>query len=143
MFRIPGRRRVIFLLGALIVLSPLGCGDGKPNSVSVSGKVVYANGKPLTTGMIVFNPLEEGEEAPMAAIQQDGTFGFSQDGGIPPGEYRVSLAQSEEEMASAEKVPGASSFPVPKKYLQAETSGWTASVKKSGAEPFTFTIDKQ
>ena len=140
MFLLTRSRRVIFLLGALLVLSPLGCGgDGKPDNALISGKVVYANGKPLTTGMIVFHPLEEGEEAPMTAIQQDGTFRFSEDGGIPPGEYRVSLAPPEE-MDQAEEGPAASSFRLPKKYLQADTSGWTATVKESDNEPFAFTV---
>jgi hypothetical protein len=143
MFFIPASRGVIFLLASLLALSPLGCGDGVPDNVPISGKVVYANGKPLTTGMIVFNPVAEGEEAPMAEIQQDGTFEFSEDGGIPPGEYRVALAPSEEEMAEAEEEPAAFSFPAPQKYLQADTSGWTASVKESDNEPFTFTIGKR
>lgn len=139
-------RRAIVLLAAMLVLSPLGCdgnGKGKPDTVSISGKVAYANGKPLTAGTIVFNPSVEGEVAPLAAIQPDGSFVFSSENGIPPGEYRVSLATPEGETAPAEGEKGeskASSFPVPVKYLQAETSGWTATVKESDNAPFSFTI---
>lgn len=140
MIRCPRSHRLIFLF----VLLPLGCGDGKPDNVPISGKVVYANGKPLTGGMIVFNPLKEGETAPLAAIQQDGTFEISaRGGGISPGEYKVSLAPAEGETAPAREERSTSSFPVPEKYLQASTSGWTATVKEGRNEPFTFTIRKR
>lgn len=150
MFLIPGIRRISLLLAGVLTLSPLGCGDGKPENVSISGKVVYANGKPLTAGTIVFNPLNEDEGAPLAEIQEDGTFEFSSENGVPPGEYRVSLATPEgeddpveaesEEAGTEEEGPEASSFPVPEKYLDAETSGWKTTVKESGNEPLTFTI---
>lgn len=138
---IPGLRRGSCLLAALFVLSPLGCGsrgNSRPANVSVSGKVTYANGKPLTTGVIVFNPLEEGEEAPQAAIQPDGSFKFSDDGGMPPGEYRVSLAPSDQASTEGEEKPAP--FTVSKKYLQASTSGWTATIKEGANEPFSFTM---
>lgn len=146
MFLTPGSRWGSFLFGVLFALSPLGCeGASKPKTVSITGKVVYANGKPLTAGTIIFNSLKEGEDAPLTAIQPDGTFVYSSENGIPPGEYRVSLATPEGESAPArreaeEGEPKASSFPVPEKYLQADTSGWTATVKESGNEPFRFTI---
>src|SRR5688572_6408551 len=117
-------RRVIILLAALLVLLPLGCernAKGKPNNVSISGKVVYASGKPLTAGTIVFNPLNEGEVAPLAPIQSDGSFVFSSENSIQPGEYRVSLSPPEGETAPAEGESETgksktSSFPVPEKY---------------------------
>ncbi len=137
-------RRGVVLVAALLALSSIGCGGGnsRPNNVSISGKVAYANGKPLTSGMIVFNPLEEGEEAPLAPIQQDGSFTFS-GAGVAPGEYRVSLAQPEGEAASGEGNSEVSTFPVPERYLQADTSGWKATVKESGNAPFSFTIGKK
>lgn len=145
---IPGSRRAGSLFCVLLVLSPLGCSGGsKPKTVAITGKVVYANGKPLTAGSIIFNPAEEGANAPLTAIKPDGTFEFPSENGVPPGDYRVSLAtpEGEGEAAPSEgegegaerKAPA---FPVPPKYLQGDTSGWTVTVKESGNEPLTFTI---
>ena len=138
MFRVSGNRGLVCLLATVFALSPLGCGDDGPDYVkTVSGKVVYANGKPVTGGMVVFEPVEEADDTPMAVLGKDGTFSFTEVG-VTPGEYRVMLAPSEEGEEGGEAE--GSAFQVPEKYLSGESSGWTATIKDGENEPLTFTI---
>jgi hypothetical protein len=138
-----GHLRKAAWLCTVFILSVSGCGDGEPPTVPISGKVAYADGKPLTEGMIVFNPTFGNEAAPLFVIQKDGTFATA-GMGVQPGEYRVSLSPSEEGTApiEGEGEPKASAFRVPEKYREPDTSGWTVTVDATGNQPFTFTIGK-
>src|SRR3954454_24249535 len=61
------------LLFLMLVLS-VGCSDGKPKRVPISGKVLI-DGKPLTIGSIQFVP--EGARSSGGAIDPDGHFVLS------------------------------------------------------------------
>lgn len=138
------QRRLFAGLMAWCVFALTGCGDGKPPVIPISGKVVYADGKPLTEGMIIFNPIMGSDPAKLIVIQKDGSFSLVEDG-VPAGDYRISLSPSEEApppVAEGGGEPKGSTFQVPDQYLDPETSGWTATVAESGNQPFTFTISK-
>ncbi|MCZ2342530.1 MAG: hypothetical protein LC104_12170 [Bacteroidales bacterium] len=132
-------------LCAGLILGLTGCGDGKPDTVAVSGKVLYADGKPLPEGMIIFNPILGDDPAQLIKIQSDGTFSVTADLGVVPGDYRISLSPSEEGtvlVTEGNGEPKPSPFQVPDKYLDPDTSGWTATVAERDNAPFTFTISK-
>jgi hypothetical protein len=76
---------------ALLLLGGLGCGSGLG---TVRGRVVLkGTGRPLTAGLVVFEPLDEYVKvSARGEIQSDGTFQlgtYRNDDGAPPGRYRV------------------------------------------------------
>lgn len=79
-------------LACALLAAPLlvGCGDGGPPRVPVSGKVT-ANGQPVNGGNFTFAPMASGptaDSAPVvAAVNADGTFKVDQ--GAVAGRYRV------------------------------------------------------
>ena len=89
------------LLRCLIVLQfalwSAGCGDGRPNLVRVAGHVTM-NGQPVTAGAIIFHPDSANgfqNDKPSSVLQLDGSFTmktFPYGDGVPPGEYKVTLA---------------------------------------------------
>lgn len=76
---------------ALLILlaSLVGCGGGE-SLQPVTGKVVYADGSPVTAGAVTFNHVEK-QVAATGLIAQDGTFtlNFGDSEGAPAGEYQV------------------------------------------------------
>lgn len=79
-------------LAALLLVAVVGCGDGRPDRVPVSGTVLI-DGKPLTTGSIRFVP--EGARPSAADIDESGRFTLScydGDDGAVLGTHRVQVA---------------------------------------------------
>ncbi len=82
---------ILFACAALLC----GCGDsGTATIYQVSGKVIYSDGSPVTSGMVIFS---SGKVEALADIKKDGTFtlksavgGKSVDG-APAGNYRVHI----------------------------------------------------
>jgi hypothetical protein len=119
-------------LSALLVMSVAGCeGDrfGGLQRYAVKGKVLLADGKPLTNGRVVF--LSDAPPASGAAeIGGDGAFEFKgpSGDGLPAAKYRVHITPAPTAgnpsggRARAAKVPFAS------KYLDDDTSELTATV---------------
>ena len=86
------RRTTILAVFAFVILPCLGCGGGK---TVVNGKLLHG-GKAVTTsekGMVIMNfTAKNGEDVYSADVKSNGTFEVKgRDGGIPPGEYRVSV----------------------------------------------------
>lgn len=113
---------------ALVSLCTLGCGDGRPMRVPVSGKVLV-DGTPATRGSLSFYP-ESGQGRPSsAAIKSDGSFTvytFEKDDGIPPGTYDVTvLAMETIGPEGEEKIR----YHIPKKYADRTTAGITKTIE--------------
>lgn len=105
-----------------LVTLAVGCGDGRPTRVPVSGKVLI-DGQPLTYGAVRFNPTE-GRVA-TGAIGPDGTFTlgtYELGDGVAVGTHAVTILAAEELEGSAIR------WHVPKKYQQASTSELTQTI---------------
>ena len=87
-------------------LALVGCSDGPPSldggkiaTVPAKGKVMLADGKPLTNGMIRIEPLVDGGSTnqAMGEIKGDGSFELRSSPsttGAMPGKYRVLIENS-------------------------------------------------
>ena len=87
---------MVWCLGPTLLLAgALGCGSGNPPTYPVQGKVVFADGKPLTTGGIVLTESITGEHVHInarGAIDANGEFRlttFNDDDGAVAGQHRV------------------------------------------------------
>ena len=149
---------------AVVAVAALGC--GRPSEVSfapVTGRVVV-NGQALAAGTIHFFPDESrGTSGPMSTgvLQNDGSYalrGPGQHVGAMVGNHRVYLSLPfRDQMPTPvpvvvdgeivlqaqprEPVPGTAAG-IPKKFLQAETSAWTAAVSDGKANVLDFEITK-
>ena len=128
----------LLLCGSIMLLSAfVGCGK----NCSVSGKVTFSDGTPLTRGKVVFESPTLISSGP---VQKDGTFQLGTlkpKDGVPPGSYKVCF--SDIITPSIKTIPPANGkgppkvvvthpeSPIDKKYLNAETSGLTCDVKGS------------
>ena len=127
-------------LAIAVVFVVAGCGGvgGSGPRYAVKGKVVLADGKPLTSGRVVF--ISQAPPASAAAdIGSDGAFelkGPSGDG-LPEAKYRVHIAG----VAPAEKTSaGKPAFA--SKYLDDEDSGLTATVTSDESKnQFEFKLE--
>jgi hypothetical protein len=113
----PWRARAILAIAPLAVALWSGCGDGRPERVPVSGRVLI-DGKPLETGNIRIHP--PANRPASAKIQPDGSFTLSTyefgDGAVT-GTHPVTVTSIK--MLSANTVR----WLAPKKYTSADTSG--------------------
>lgn len=90
-------RPVALAMAALALGVLTGCGSGLPKTYPVKGKVVYKdNQKPLTNGLIEFEPTADSGERASSSIEEDGSFtlntthtNYKETPGAIPGEYRV------------------------------------------------------
>ena len=149
---------------SLVAAATLGC--GKPSGVSfapVTGRVVV-NGQPLAAGTIHFFPDEsKGTKGPMStgALQSDGSYTLRGPGlnvGAMVGNHRVYLTlplqdqmptpvpvvvNGEVVVQTLPREPAAGNGgQIPKKFLQPETSAWTATVAEGKANVLDFEITK-
>ena len=109
----------IFGTGGLFLLSIflVGCGDGRPKRVPVSGRVTI-DGQPLKFGSIRVLPAND--RAAAAAIGPDGRFQlttFDKDDGCVLGKHPVTVTGNED------KGPTAILWHAPKKYADPQNSG--------------------
>ena len=133
-------------LSFLIIVTILfvGCGQG----VSVTGKVTFSDGQPLTVGEVVFQT-----DTRMASgrIQPNGSYKLSsttENDGVPPGKYGVKIVGSyDTSHIPADTLPPMPSANAPQpiplidpKFEKTETSGLTCEVK--GHTTFDITVTK-
>lgn len=134
--RSPSLARIV-IATALAVAG--GCGEDRPEvgvaTYPVQGKVVLADGKPLTSGVVVF--VSAGEKTPQVSgtVGSDGSFAIMTDGvapGAPAGDYKVRLEIDPDAGTTGASPKRRGAPPFPAKYGKESTSGLTATVK---AEP--------
>ena len=79
----------------LLVAITLISGCGRSNRATVTGKVVFPDGSPLTSGHVVFSPADENlRAAAQGTIDGEGKFRLgTQSGGdgVAPGKYLVAI----------------------------------------------------
>jgi len=145
-----------------VVLAVAGCGRSSGVSFApVTGRVVV-NGQPLAAGTIHFFPDEsKGTSGPMSTgvLQSDGSYslhGPGQNVGAMVGEHRVYLTlplpdQTPTPVVVAGEVVvqapprdagSGTAAQIPKKFLQAETTAWTATVAAGKANVLDFEVTK-
>jgi hypothetical protein len=147
-----GKRRVFGLLLALGLGSTAlpGCGD--PNATSrqtlypVKGKVVLADGNPLSNGRVVFFS-EKGIEID-GTVTKDGTFTLSSSlgEGAPEGKYKVRVepdatGQSGSSKKSSSRRTATWTAPYAARFSDESTSGLAETVKP-GDNNFEFKLSK-
>ena len=102
---------------AVVILLCSGCGDGRPERVTVSGQVLI-DGKPVPTGNIKFVP--EGARPSAGTLDENGRFTltcFDGNDGVIPGKHRVQISASE--IISSSKMK----WFAPRKYADFRKSG--------------------
>jgi hypothetical protein len=136
---------IILFVHFLVFLALVGCGDGRPARVPVSGQVLI-DGQPLTFGTIRFIPA--GHRASQGAIDSSGRFTlscYSENDGAVPGKHRI-------EVTACERVkPTLLRWHAPKRYQDQATSGLSQEISGptedltieltwSGGKPFDETF---
>ncbi len=133
------RRFSTWGLTVAMVLILAGCGGVGANlpRYAAKGKVVLADGKPLTSGRVVF--ISQTPPASAAAdIGSDGAFEFKgpSGDGLPEAKYNVHIAA----VSPAGKASGKPAFAF--KYLDEEDSGLTATVTSDESKnQFEFKLE--
>ncbi|MDR2705606.1 MAG: hypothetical protein LBC02_07485 [Planctomycetaceae bacterium] len=132
-------RYVTLICVLQLLLVVIGCS----NKVSVSGKVTFTDGTPLTTGEVRF---ESSGFLAAGKIQSDGNYQLgtiSESDGILKGSYKVSIYALDYSHITPEmnpmEVPPAKSL-VAEKFCSGETSGLTCVV--SGNTKFDIKVEK-
>jgi hypothetical protein len=132
------------LLTAATLTFSWGCGSGSLQTHPVTGRVVFADGKPLTAGVVEFESLEEGSKRLNArgAIQPDGSFRLSTTGrdGAVEGLHRAIV------VPRLSGHPGSDDGPLPKppfhtRFQSYEKSGLRYTVTPA-MKPVTITVRK-
>ena len=128
---------------ALFLLSlSVGCGG----NVTVTGKVTFADGTPLTEGQVNF---ESSGLSSRGSIQSDGTYSLEtgESKGIPRGSYQVSITGFGGPKMVDVAPPGSPpqmrpvfrESPIDRKYFNPDTSGLTCEVK--GRTVYNITVE--
>jgi hypothetical protein len=132
----------------VILTSLAGCGDPYSSrsfqTYEVTGKVLLADGKPLTGGVVHFESTHEIPRVADGPIRSDGSFSLSTPNvgeGAGAGEYKVWFEPAEGVAVTkkaGKNVRDPQKFPFPAKYADPDTSGLTVTIKPEAnqLEPF-------
>ncbi|HTQ40412.1 MAG TPA: hypothetical protein VMJ32_15410 [Pirellulales bacterium] len=104
------------------LIATMGCGDGRPVRVPVSGHVLI-DGKPLAYGYVTFAPKDS--RASSGGLDKDGKFVlscFESGDGAVTGKHRVTVVSHEPIGAEILK------WHAPKKYADFDSSGLTQEI---------------
>lgn len=118
------KRLVLWNLLA-VMATALGCGDGRPDRVQMTGQVLI-DGEPLTHGFVRFIPDDARPSG--AELDEEGRFTLScyeEEDGVIPGVHRVEVDASEWISSTKRK------WHAPPKYFSYKTSGLTQEVTES------------
>jgi len=110
------------VLSGLVIMTVLGCSDGRPRRAPVSGQVLI-DGKPLAYGSIRFMPV--GARPAMAKIGPDGRFTlktFKDGDGAVLGTHTVTITANEYLSETSCR------WHAPKKYANPKASGLTETI---------------
>ncbi len=148
---------LLTLLSVSGMLASVGCGGGPkiPESVSVSGKVIYKD-QPLADALVGFVSKLDNKDvlAARGTTNSNGEFTLStyidpqhEVSGATPGEFIVTVTKNEQQdmqkiMEEFKKNP-AMQFKklVPEKYSDGKNSPLTATVKADGENSFEFKLE--
>ena len=128
-------RRTLLRNGSVLALCAVLTGCGHSDSLpvlevyQVKGKVLLADGKPLSGGWISFVPKGDLAVTPSGEIGPDGSFSIATGGsgdGAPPGEYKVRV-EAPQAQQSGRKTRGKPLFP--SKYNDEDSSGLVITVR--------------
>jgi hypothetical protein len=96
-----------------LILGPVGCAPGPASldggsipTVAVKGKVVKADGKPVTKGILTLEPVEGSSTNATSAIEADGSFELMTrrpKDGAAPGKYRVKIEGADAKVKSGKE----------------------------------------
>ena len=145
----------------------VGCGSSGEPTFPVSGKVTYADGKPVEGAAVSFVP-DSGSKPAVGITDADGMYKLTttnKDDGAIAGDYKVTIASYEgsadyestdegqtladpyditneypEDYDEASQKSVASKNKLPAKYSNKATSGFTAQVKAEGENVYDFEI---
>lgn len=145
LMRTPSRGRAFgpwLLLSSAVLPWMAGCGEPGLPSISayeVKGKVMLADGKPLTSGIVFFVPKTKDAVGASGVIGSDGGFSLktiNDKVGAAPGEYAVRI---ESDAPPAAK-KGKTAPPFPIKYTDEGSSGLVVKVepKSNQLDPFVL-----
>lgn len=138
----------------ILVMSLVGCGDGRPTIVPIKGTVTL-NGKPAEGVLLGFEPQGiSGYQRPsVATSDSQGQFTVSTYGngdGLPVGKFIVTAFKRElvgkppagfnSEDTAANVQPVKYQWTVPRKYSTATDSGLTVEITSSGMTPATIDL---
>jgi hypothetical protein len=125
-----GKSVLFRLCGVMTAVLALAVGGCESNALSsakfypVKGKVLLPDGKPLTSGHVVFVG-SKSMITSTATIESDGSFTFKGNSGdgLPEGDYKVKI-----EAGSGGGSKSKPSLPFANQFLDEDTSGLTATV---------------
>jgi len=135
---------VVAVVAVLLGLASCEDGEGRKPTFSVTGKVLYLDGKPAENAIVVFHPVGDATAdvlKPRGKVGADGSFkltSYDGDDGAPAGQYRVTV---ELWLNTGKGDEGPTSRLNPK-YAKPETSGLTATVTAGSNELKPFEVKK-
>jgi hypothetical protein len=136
-------RRKIFIISILWLMF---CITGCSGKTKISGTVTFSDGTPVTKGSVVF---DNGTESYFGTIKNNGTYvtgGNKQIEGIPNGNYKVWLAQTEITENILDADGHVASYKVTqtiaKKFISPNTTELTFEVKPDGQKIFDIVVEK-
>jgi hypothetical protein len=143
-----GKSRSLFWLLVCAFCLPLtGCGSKLPRTVSVQGKVIW-QGRPLTDGVVFFNPARSGdgqETRPARGdLGPDGMYhlsSFRPNDGAMPGEYRVTVESLISRPNAEQLVVKPAVWRIPSRYGDPTKSGLSFTVPSDARGSLVFDID--
>jgi len=132
---------LLVLIGSTLTLTLPGCGPSV--SVGQVGGKVTCDGQPVAEGVVTFHNPDTGDAA-QAELKPDGTFQVSNaEGGLPPGDYRVTIMPPTVQLPDTAETEGGLGFKevtnIPEKYRSAKTSELTATVQ-TGSNNLDFAM---
>ena len=130
---------IVLILGLSIVV---GCGDGRPARIPVSGTVTY-RGKPLDGANVTFVP--KGSRPASGQTDAQGRFTlqtFSSGDGVVAGDHVVCIVKSVPDPKDKKKSPYPKMISVtPARYATPVQSPLKAAVAAKGPNDFRFELD--
>lgn len=130
----------------LAVLALPGCGANLPRGIPIQGSLTY-QGQPLVGSAVYYEPVDKdtGRTA-MGRVGENGDFIMRTSKGIAgvmPGEYRIRVEPSDGAWGDPRKAGPATREPppeIPKKYLQAASSGLEDTVAEGHSGRFDIEL---
>lgn len=151
MMRFCLRSVMIPLSFLLLALSVSGCGEARPTTTTVIGKVSY-KGQPLTKGQVSFvlkgqskDPVGQPSRPAVSGIGPDGTYkmgSFQGGDGVVPGEYLISVRSFTNDPTLEEMDAGTKRISaIPERYADPATSELTLTIPADATGEITHDIE--